>query len=247
MKSTIFIVSSNHIFNKKNKRERKLQPTFFCSQYFVNGIDSFKLHQISAHPLDPFLPLPGPTRNRMKLFNFIATRFNIYYCLLTLNRSIAGSWRLLCCGWKWMKWRPGPGRGQDKHIRRLVGGWQTYYWHFMVGNSWKNNQKGNGPPPCTSGSGRVHKSINSLIEFSHISDAVFAVDVLKSQYNATHWAKGGKSLNGKMPRKNVMRQIFERQKSGLRQSENAIKMPLTDSLSAGVKCERVPFSYCYKY
>lgn len=31
-----------------------------------------------------------------------------------------------------------------------------------------------------------HKSINSLIEFSYISDAVFAVDVLKSQYNATH-------------------------------------------------------------
>jgi len=31
----------------------------------------------------------------MKLFNFIATRFNIYYCLLTLNRSIAESWWLL--------------------------------------------------------------------------------------------------------------------------------------------------------
>lgn len=94
----------------------------------------------------PILTHPATHSKQMKLFHFIATRFNIYYCLLTLNRSIAESWWLLDAEWNGDHEASKAEQTHTEFCDAEGSGWecreQTYYWHFMVENSWKNNQKG---------------------------------------------------------------------------------------------------------
>lgn len=96
-KSDFFIQNCHHHFNLR------LLMELTC----LNSIKS-----------GPILTHPATHSKQMKLFHFIATRFNIYYCLLTLNRSIRlprvdGSWMLN----EMETTRP---QKQNKHIRNFA-------------------------------------------------------------------------------------------------------------------------------